>query len=105
MNKAFALLVGAAAALSANSDMAFADATGKRIAYVTTSTRQPFVSATASVIEQEGQARGMKVTVLTAGYDSAVQDQLVNDVIAQKYDLLAILTVDAQTIIPAWHSK
>jgi len=101
MKRACALFVAAAAILSATSGLAFADATGKRIAYVTTSTRQPFVSATASTIEREGQARGMKVTVLTAGYDSALQDQLVNDVIAQKYDFLAILTVDGQTIIPA----
>jgi ABC-type sugar transport system substrate-binding protein len=86
---------------SAAWEVALADAVGKRIAYVTTSTRQPFISATASTIEREGQGRGMKVTVFTAGYDSAVQDQLVNDVIAQKYDLLALLTVDGQTIIPA----
>jgi ABC-type sugar transport system substrate-binding protein len=102
MKKMSALVVATMATLVATSGMALADAsTGKRIAYVTTSTRQPFISATASTIEREGAARGMKVTVLTAQYDSAVQDQLVNDVIAQKYDFLAILTVDGRTIIPA----
>ncbi|MEA2983538.1 MAG: ribose transport system substrate-binding protein [Alphaproteobacteria bacterium] len=102
MKQVSALVVAATTMLASTfPQAALADAVGKRVAYVTTSTRQPFISATASTIEREGTARGMKITVLTAGYDSAVQDQLVNDVIAQKYDFLALLTVDGQTIIPA----
>ncbi len=80
---------------------AAADTQNKRIAFVATSTKNPFIAGIANTMEKEGQARGMKVTVLTAGYDAAAQDQLISDAIAQKYDVLAILPVNAHTVIPA----
>jgi ABC-type sugar transport system substrate-binding protein len=73
---------------------------GKRIALSVSSTKQPFVSALASSLEREGASLGMKVTVLTAGYDAAVQAQQITDAIADKYDMLAISAFDAHAIIP-----
>ena len=99
MNKTFVLAVLAAALLAGGFGPAAADTQNKRVAFVATSTKNPFIAAIARTIEQEGQARGMKVTVLTAGYDSAAQDQLISDSIAQKYDALAILPVDAHAVI------
>lgn len=100
MNKTFVAAVMAATLLAGAFGTAAADTHNKRIAFVTTSTKMPFIAAIARTMEMEGQARGMKVTVLTAGYDSAAQDQLISDSIAQKYDVLAILAVDAHAVIP-----
>jgi ribose transport system substrate-binding protein len=43
----------------------------------------------------------MKVTNLSSNYDAAVQSQQVDDAIAQKFDLIAIVYVNDQAIIPA----
>ncbi len=90
----------AAAALSASLGCAQADPQGKRIALSVSSTKQPFVSALASTLEKEGAALGMKVTVLTAGYDAATQAQQISDAIADKYDMLAISAFDGHAIVP-----
>jgi len=100
MNKTFFVAVLAAALVAGAFGPAAADTQNKRIAFVATSTKNPFIAAIASTMEKEGEARGMKVTVLTAGYDAAAQDQLISDTIAQKYDVLAILPVDAHAVIP-----
>jgi ribose transport system substrate-binding protein len=82
------------------SQAALAGAEGKRVAVFVSSTKQPFVSALAASIEKKGAALGLKVTVLTSGYDSAIQAQQVADAIADKYDMIAILAVDGHAIIP-----
>lgn len=101
MNKTFVAAILAAALSASAFGPAAADTKNKRIAFVATSTKNPFIAAIARTIEKEGQARGMKVTVLTSGYDSAAQDQLIGDTIAQKYDAIALLPVDAHAVIPA----
>lgn len=101
MSRTFVAAVLAAALFASAFGPAAADTKNKRIAFVATSTKNPFIAAIARTIEKEGQARGMKVTVLTSGYDSAAQDQLIGDTIAQKYDAIALLPVDAHAVIPA----
>ena len=43
----------------------------------------------------------MKVTNLSANFDAAVQSQQMDDAIAQKADLIAIVYINDQAIIPA----
>lgn len=86
--------------LAAAIQPAFAGPEGKRVALSVSSTKQPFVSALASTLEKEGAALGMKVTVLTAGYDAAVQAQQIGDAIADKYDLIAVSAFDGHAIVP-----
>jgi ribose transport system substrate-binding protein len=43
----------------------------------------------------------MKVTNLSSNYDAAVQSQQVDDAIAQKFDMIVIVYVNDQAIIPA----
>lgn len=100
MKKTLFAIALAAGLVSGAFGPAAADTQNKRIAFVATSTKNPFIAGIASTMEKEGQARGMTVTVLTAGYDAAAQDQLISDTIAQKYDVLGILPVDAHAVIP-----
>ncbi len=43
----------------------------------------------------------MKVTNLSSNYDAAVQSQQVDDAIAQKFDMIVIVYVNDQAIVPA----
>lgn len=74
---------------------------GKRIAYLTATTSNPFIAALASTIEQESAAQGMKATVFTSPYDAALQSQQISDALAQRYDALVITPVNERGIIPA----
>lgn len=80
---------------------AMAGASGKRVAFSATSTKQPFVASLVQTMKEEGAKRGMQITVLTAGYDAAVQAQQITDAIAQKYDAIAVLAIDQHAIVPA----
>jgi ABC-type sugar transport system substrate-binding protein len=90
--------VVALAALTTQS--AHADPQGKRIALSVTSTKQPFIAAVAKKLDEETAVRGMKLTVLTSGYDAAAQDQQLSDAIAQKFDMLAVTAFNAHAIVP-----
>ncbi|MGD0023298.1 MAG: sugar ABC transporter substrate-binding protein [Xanthobacteraceae bacterium] len=98
------LLVGmlmAAALATVAAAPALADAKGKRVANIITSTKNPFVAALSSTLEKEGEALGMKVITLSTNYDAAIQAQQINEAIAQKYDMITLLPIDARAIVPA----
>lgn len=74
---------------------------GKRVMLLGTSNTNPYIGAwTATFIKFATQA-GMKVTNLSSNYDAAVQSQQVDDAIAQKFDIIVIVYVNDQAIIPA----
>jgi ABC-type sugar transport system substrate-binding protein len=74
---------------------------GKRVILLGTANTNPYIGAwTATFIKFATQA-GMKVTNLSSNYDAAVQSQQVDDAIAQKFDMIVIIYVNDQAIIPA----
>lgn len=74
---------------------------GKRVMLLGTSNTNPYIGAwTATFVKFATQA-GMKVTNLSSNYDAAVQSQQVDDAIAQKFDIIVIVYVNDQAIIPA----
>ena len=98
------LLVGfliAVGLVAAAVQPAMADSKGKRVAFLVSSTKNPFVATVATTMEKEADARGMKVVVLSANYDAAIQAQQINEAVAQKFDLIAVLPLDPRAIVPA----
>ncbi|HEY6992778.1 MAG TPA: sugar ABC transporter substrate-binding protein [Xanthobacteraceae bacterium] len=74
---------------------------GKRVMLLGTANTNPYIGAwTATFMKFAGQA-GMKVTNLSSNYDAAVQSQQVDDAIAQKFDIIVIVYVNDQAIVPA----
>lgn len=74
---------------------------GKRVILLGTANTNPYIGAwTATFIKFATQA-GMKVTNLSSNYDAAVQSQQVDDAIAQKFDMIVIIYVNDQAVIPA----
>ena len=66
-----------------------------------TANTNPYIGAWTSTFIKFATQAGMKVTNLSSNYDAAVQSQQVDDAIAQKFDMIVIVYVNDQAIIPA----
>ena len=74
---------------------------GKRVALLGTSNANPYIGAWTSTFTKFATAAGMKVTNLNSNYDAAVQSQQIDDAIAQKFDLIVLVYVNDQAVVPA----
>ena len=74
---------------------------GKRVMLLGTSNTNPYIGAWTATFTKFATQAGMKVTNLSSNYDAAVQSQQVDDAIAQKFDIIVIVYVNDQAIIPA----
>src|SRR5262245_45468672 len=93
----FALLLASAPF----SGTAHAAAEGKRVMLLGTTNTNPYIGAWTATFSKFATQAGMKVTNLSSNYDAAVQSQQVDDAIAQKFDMIVIIYVNDQAIIPA----
>jgi ribose transport system substrate-binding protein len=78
-----------------------AAAEGKRIMLLGTANTNPYIGAWTSTFGKFATQAGMKVTNLSSNYDAAVQAQQVDDAIAQKFDMIVMVYVNDQAIVPA----
>lgn len=100
--KRFSVAVAVALAMSgAVTAQAQSQLEGKKLAYLTLPTSNPFLAKLASTIQSESEALGMSVTVMSSPYDAALQSQQVSDAIAQGYDALLITPASERGILPA----
>jgi ABC-type sugar transport system substrate-binding protein len=81
--------------------LAHASPKGKKIAYLATGTTHPFIAALSKAFTEKATALGMEVTTFSTPFDAALQAQQVDDAIARKFDLLAVIPASEQAIIPA----
>jgi ribose transport system substrate-binding protein len=80
---------------------ATASPSGKRVMLLGTSNTNPYIGAWTKTFVKFATDAGMKVTNLSSNYDAAVQSQQVDDAIAQKFDIIVMIYVNDQAIIPA----
>jgi ABC-type sugar transport system substrate-binding protein len=78
-----------------------ASAEGKRVMLLGTANTNPYIGAWTSTFTKFATQAGMKVTNLSSNYDAAVQSQQVDDAIAQKFDIIVMVYVNDQAIVPA----
>ena len=76
-------------------------AEGKRVMLLGTSNANPYIGAWTSTFSKFATQAGMKVTNLNSNYDAAVQSQQIDDAIAQKFDIIVIVYVNDQAVVPA----
>lgn len=74
---------------------------GKRIGLLTTLNTQAYIGSWTSTFIKLASADGMKVNNITSPFDAALQSQQIDDAIAQKYDLVLVVTINHQAILPA----
>ena len=80
---------------------ALASPQGKRIALLTTPKTQPFIGAWTTTFLKRSEGMGMKTSNFVSPFDAAMQSQQIDDAIAQKFDLIMVITINHQAIIPA----
>jgi ABC-type sugar transport system substrate-binding protein len=74
---------------------------GKKIAFLVTSPTHPFIAALSKTFITRANSFGMEVNTVSQHFDAALQAQQVDDAIARKFDVLAIIAGSEQAIIPA----
>lgn len=94
----FALVL---AGLSWSGGKAVATPEGKRVALLGTSNSNPYIGAWTATFTKFATPLGMKVTNLSSNYDAAVQSQQIDDAIAQKFDIIVLVYVNDQAVVPA----
>ena len=104
MNKL--LMKSAGVALGSLSLMLFvnaadAGAAGKKVAYFDAGPSHPYVVALNKAFNARAKDRGLEVTQFDTPYDAALQAQQIDDAIARKFDLLAIMAASQSAIVPA----
>src|SRR5947209_1914555 len=78
-----------------------AETKGKKIAFLVTSPTHPFIATLSKTFTAKANAYGMEVNTVSQHFDAALQAQQVDDAIARKFDMLAIIAGSEQAIIPA----
>jgi ribose transport system substrate-binding protein len=80
---------------------AIASPQGKRVMLLGTANTNPYIGAWTATFAKFATQAGMKVTNLSSNYDAAVQSQQIDDAIAQKFDIIVIVYVNDQAVVPA----
>jgi ribose transport system substrate-binding protein len=92
------LLVSVSMLLSGLSE---ASPQGKRVAFLSPPASTEFIAELNRAFTTRAAGFGMTVTNSFSPYDPALQAQQVDDAIAQKFDLLALVPVSEQAILPS----
>ena len=94
---AFAILVGL---LFVQPDSADASPKGKRVMHLTGPIQNPFINELTRSFTATAERHGMKVTTQSTPFDAALQAQQIDDAIAQKFDMIAILPISEHGAVP-----
>jgi ABC-type sugar transport system substrate-binding protein len=78
-----------------------ADPKGKKIAFLVTSPTHPFIATLTKTFIAKANSFRMEVNTVSQHFDAALQAQQVDDAIARKFDMLAIIAGSEQAIVPA----
>jgi ribose transport system substrate-binding protein len=74
---------------------------GKKIAFLVTSPTHPFIASLVKTFTERAKGFGMEVNTVSQQFDAALQAQQVDDAIAGKFDMIALIAGSEQAIIPA----
>jgi ABC-type sugar transport system substrate-binding protein len=73
----------------------------RKIAFLETSPAHPYMATLHREFQKEADSRGLEVTFFSNAIDPALQTQQVDDAIARKFDLIAIVPSSESAILPA----
>ena len=92
------LVLGLAFVLPAQ---AAGESKGKKVALLQTLATHPYVATLTNSFKTRAESLGMEVTVFTAIFDAALQAQQMDDAIARKFDLIAVMAAHESAVVPA----
>ena len=73
---------------------------GKNVALLETLATHPYIAALTNSFKTRAESYGMKVTVFAALVDSTLQAQQMDDAIARKFDLIAVMSAGESAVVP-----
>ena len=94
-------LICIAAALWTLGSLVSADAAGKKVAFFATGPNNRYVAAVIKGFHERAKELGLEVVEFDNSYDPALQVQQIDDAIARKFDLLAIMPASEKAVVPA----
>jgi ribose transport system substrate-binding protein len=74
---------------------------GKRVAFLDGPIADKYIGAMTRGYQEQAKAAGLQVTLLQSPFDPALQAQQLDDAIAQKSDLIVLMTMSQKALIPA----
>ena len=74
---------------------------GKKIAFLIVAQQHAFIATLSKTFVERANSFGMEVTVLNSPFDAALQSQQVDDAIARKFDIIAIIAAAETAMVPA----
>lgn len=74
---------------------------GKRVALLETLATHPYVATLTKSFKTRAESYGMHVTVFAALINAALQAQQMDDAIARKFDLIAVMSASESAVVPA----
>lgn len=95
-----ALCAAAIVGMLASSQSALAEA--KKVAYFATGPTNRYVAAVSKSFLARAKELGFEVTEFDNSYDPATQVQQIDDAIARKFDMLAVMPASEKAVIPAF---
>jgi len=101
MRRLIFMLVGIGGLLILPVSGAMAEPQGKKIALVITNVAQAYIATIAKSVTDTGKRFGMEVSTFSSPFDAALQAQQMDDAIARKYDMIILIAVSEQAIVPA----
>ncbi len=91
MRRALLLAFSLCVACFGFSAAGLANPQGKKVALLATGSTHPFIAAVTKAFLEKANSAGIEVTTFNTPFDAALQSQQVDDAIARKFDLIAII--------------
>ena len=77
------------------------EAKGKKVFVAQAFAAHPYIAALSKAFKERAEQFGMEVTMQAGGLDAALQSRQIDDAIARKVDMLVIMPIAEQAVIPS----
>ena len=77
------------------------EAKGKKIFVAQAFAAHPYIAALSKSFKERAEQLGMDVTMQAGGLDAALQSRQIDDAIARKVDMLVIMPISEQAVVPS----
>ena len=77
------------------------EAKGKKVFVAQAFAAHPYIAALSKAFKERAEQFGMEVTMQAGGLDAALQSRQIDDAIARKVDMLVIMPISEQAVVPS----
>ena len=96
-----ALAASDIAGLAVGPALAADEAKGKKVFVAQAFAAHPYIANLSKAFKERAEQLGMEVTMQAGGLDAALQSRQIDDAIARKVDMLVIMPISEQAVVPS----